>query len=249
MLSGLFKSRKPAPRAPAGSRIYAIGDIHGRSDLLADLRARILADAAGAGAARLVAVYIGDYVDRGMDSRGVIDMLLDAPLRGFESVHLIGNHEDMLLQFLDDSGAGPLWLGNGGGETLISYGVAGAPMSRGEGELERMRLELRKVFPVRHAVFLKHLAHSHVEGDYLFVHAGVRPGLAADRQSPDDMMWIRGEFLDSRADHGKIVVHGHSISGEPEIRRNRIGIDTGAFATGRLTCLVLDGEEQRFLTT
>jgi len=240
-------ARSRRARAPAGSRVYAIGDIHGRADLLAALHRMIRDDAAGRPVSRRVAVYVGDYIDRGPDSRAVIDLLLDAPLAGFESVHLLGNHEAFLLDFLDDAAIGPDWLFNGGAETLASYGVE-SPWPFGD-PLDRMQTEFRRRLPARHLTFLRGLRLSHVEGDYLFVHAGVRPGVPLDRQARDDLLWIRDEFLDSGTDLGKVVVHGHSIAHEPEQRANRIGIDTGAYMTGRLTCLVLEGADRRFLAT
>lgn len=240
-------ARSRRAQAPAGSRVYAVGDIHGRADLLAALHRMIGDDAAARPVSRRVVVYVGDYIDRGPDSRAVIDILLDAPLAGFASVHLLGNHEAFLLDFLDDSAVGPDWLFNGGAETLASYGVE-SPWPFGDPP-DRMQTELRRRLPARHLTFLRDLRLSHVEGDYLFVHAGVRPGVPLDRQARRDLLWIRGEFLDSDADLGKVVVHGHSIADEPEQRANRIGIDTGAYMTGRLTCLVLEGAERRFLAT
>lgn len=233
-----------------GCRVYAIGDIHGRADLLAQLHGAILEDAATADVgARLLVVYIGDYVDRGLQSRKVIDLLLDEPMPGFEAVHLKGNHEDMLLRFLDEPATGRLWLANGGDATLASYGVGNWSPPLDEAALEKLRVRLREALPPRHEAFLRALPHSHTEDDYLFVHAGVRPGAPPERQTAEDMMWIRKSFLDSRADHGHVVVHGHSINYQPEEHPNRIGIDTGAFATGRLTALVLDQTRRRYLST
>jgi serine/threonine protein phosphatase 1 len=193
-------------------------------------------------------VYVGDYVDRGDDSRGVIELLSAGPLPGFRSVHLMGNHEDIMLRFLEDASAAPLWIANGGDATLYSYGVPWRPAAS-EGDYDYVQAEFRRALPESHLRFLRRLALSHVEGDYLFVHAGIRPGREIELQDAADLMWIRGEFLDSDADHGKVVVHGHTISPEPVLRDNRIGIDTGAVATGRLTCLVLDGSSQRILQT
>jgi diadenosine tetraphosphatase ApaH/serine/threonine PP2A family protein phosphatase len=239
---------RPAAEAPSGTRIYAIGDIHGRSDLLDRLHDMIRVDALGHPSAEKVVVYLGDYVDRGDDSRGVIDRLIDRPLSGFRTVALRGNHEEFLLRFLDDPEVGPAWIANGGDATLYSYGVDWRP-AFGEGDLPAVSEAFRRELPRDHLAFLDGLALSDVEGDYLFVHAGIRPGVALAAQTPDDLMWIRGEFLDSTADHGHVVVHGHTITESPEMRDNRIGIDTGAFATGRLTCLVLDGAERRLLQT
>ncbi len=253
MLRRLFASRaQPVERTasvPAGSRVYAIGDIHGRADLLEALHAQIAADAAGAAAGRRVVIYLGDYVDRGLQSREVIDLLLDAPLAGFESVHLKGNHEDFMLRFLDAPKAGPGWFMNGGGATLYSYGVRmlerGVDLTR----FDQLRGQLIANLPERHRAFLAALKLWHVEGGYFFVHAGVRPGVPLEAQRDEDTLWIRERFLDDDRDHGKIVVHGHTITGEPDVRANRIGIDTGAYATGVLTSLVLEGSERRFLKT
>jgi serine/threonine protein phosphatase 1 len=240
---------RPAAEAPPGSRVYAIGDIHGRRDLLEEVHRAIAADLHGAPPTlNKVAVYIGDYVDRGDDSRGVIDRLLSAPLVGFRSVHILGNHEDMLLRFLEDSTVAPLWLQNGGDATLESYGIDWRAYVQGH-DFEPLRTAFRAAIPTAHLRFLRSLSLSHIEGDYLFVHAGIRPGRDVTQQDPEDLVWIRDEFLGSDADHGKVVVHGHSISSEPEMLDNRIGIDTGAFATGRLTCLVLEGATRRFLQT
>ena len=242
--------RQATPSPPNGSVVYAVGDIHGRADLLEQLHARIEEDARARAVARMVVVYIGDYVDRGPRSRGVIDLLLDRPLMGFESVHLIGNHEDFMLRFLDDPEVGPIWLANGGDATLASYGVDFLePSLRGRDPFTGLQAALRANLPPRHLDFLRQLRLTHIEGDYLFVHAGIRPEVPLDRQSLEDLLWIRGEFLNSRVDHGWVVVHGHSITREPDRRANRIGIDTGAFASGHLTCLVLDGAKIEFLQT
>jgi serine/threonine protein phosphatase 1 len=239
-----FKGRRAgAPRIPDGTRVYVIGDIHGRLDLLAQLRERIVMDSGDFTGERKVVVYLGDYVDRGPQAKEVIDLLVDEPLAGFESVYLKGNHEKLLLDFLDDTSVWPLWLYNGAGATLSSYGVP--PKAEGRG----LQDEFRACIPARHLEFLGALALSHAEGDYFFVHAGVRPGVALEDQDETDMIWIRDLFLSSDADHGKIVVHGHSIARKPEIEANRIGIDTGAYATGKLTCLVLEGENRAFLHT
>ena len=239
-----------AASTPPGTRIYAIGDIHGRLDLLLRLHELIAADANRAHQGRRVLVYIGDYIDRGPNSAGVIDLLLDRPVPGFEIVHLLGNHEDTLLQFPDDMTVGPSWLTYGGVQTLASYFIDVSQGSwRDERELRRLQGEIRRRVPRRHVEFLRNLPLTHVEGDYLFVHAGIRPGIPLARQERDDLLWIRDEFLHSTEDHGKIVVHGHTITETPDQRPNRIGIDTGAFHTDRLTCAVLDGAGRAFLHT
>ena len=238
-----------APEVPPESRIYAVGDIHGRVDLLRRLHGFIHHDAYERQAPRNVVVYLGDYIDRGEASPGVIDLLLDEPLPGFEAVHLKGNHEETLLAFLDDVGVGPGWLMYGGAETLLSYGVVPPLAPAGGQELERAQAELRAKLPERHRRFMEGLRLTHEEGDYLFAHAGVRPGVPLDQQEEQDLLWIRDEFLLSDAEFGKIIVHGHTITSRPDVQRNRIGIDTGAFASGTLTCLVLEGAEWSFLQT
>jgi serine/threonine protein phosphatase 1 len=234
-------------RVPDGRRVYAVGDIHGRADLLRRLHRAIAEDAAQAGELHRVVVYLGDYVDRGPASSEVIENLLAPALPGFEAVHLKGNHEDMLLRFLDDPEQGELWLMNGGMETLESYGVEVPAWYRRGRAMETTAAWLRRAMGPRHLRFLSGLRIMHEEGDYLFVHAGVRPDVGLAEQREYDLMWIRDPFLRHPEPFGRIVVHGHTIAPEPEVRANRIGIDTGAYYYGRLTCLVLEGEERRFL--
>jgi serine/threonine protein phosphatase 1 len=238
-----------APAAPAGTRLYAIGDIHGRIDLLRALQRLIHHDAARGQAQRNVVVYLGDYVDRGPDSCTVIDALLNEPLPGFESHHLKGNHEDVMLRFLSDASVAPTWLSFGGRETLLSYGIDPPGPFAPAGELLRAQRELGANLPPAHLDFLRGLKTSHQEGDYFFAHAGVRPGVPLEQQRDEDMLWIREEFLRSDASFGCMVVHGHTISRVPDVRKNRIGIDTGAFASNRLTALVAEGTEWSFLQT
>ena len=250
-LEQLFRSNRglaAAPRVPEGTRVYAVGDIHGCDDLLAAMHRQIRADADAAPEERKVVVYLGDYVDRGTNSRAVIETLVSDPLDGFERVMLCGNHDAWMLEFLDDIDVGMPWLFNGGGATLLSYGVAGDARSL-RNSLDQTQEAFRRALPAAHRRFLADLRLTYREGDYLFVHAGIRPGVAFEQQQPQDLLWIREGFLDSDADHGCLVVHGHTISEMPESMPNRIGIDTGAFATGRLTCLVLRGTERRFLQT
>ncbi len=237
------------PRAPDDCRVYAVGDIHGRADLLTTLHAQILDDAAAATAKRKVLVYVGDYVDRGPWSFEVVEMLIEAPLEGFEIVHLKGNHEDFLLGFLDDASMADLWFINGGDTTLQSYRVPLLTVPFGPAELDTVRRAFRAALPPSHMEFFQGLKRFHVEGDYLFVHAGIRPGVPLEEQEEKDLLWIRERFLHSDADFGHMVVHGHTPKVEPEVRPNRIGIDTGAVFTDRLTCLVVEGESTRFLHT
>lgn len=239
----------PKPETPPDTRIYAIGDIHGRLDLLQPLHRMIEDDAADFARARRALIYLGDYIDRGPSSRQVIELLLDSPLPGFETVHLGGNHEEMMLGFLDDASAGPVWEINGGDATMASYGVDAVDEETGLARAERMRSALSGRIAPAHVEFLRALGNYHIEGDYMFVHAGVMPGLRIEQQIGEYMRWIRDDFVNSEIDHGKCVVHGHTIVAEPEIRPNRVAIDTGAYFSNTLTCLVLDGAEKRFLHT
>lgn len=252
-MTGLFaKGRRQAEpetagRLLAGQRVYCIGDIHGRADLLRQIHAQVRADAAGYDGKKTL-VYLGDYIDRGQHSRQVIDALLDGPPEGFEAVYLLGNHEQTMLDFLDYPEAVAAWLSYGGRETLASYGVPVAYMPITE-EIPALAAKLKQNLPAAHLAFCESLDVSWRCGGYYFVHAGVRPGVALEQQSRDDQIWVRDEFLESASDHGAVIVHGHTITEEPEIRPNRIGIDTGAYASGVLTCLVLEGDTRRFLQT
>jgi serine/threonine protein phosphatase 1 len=234
---------------PAGTLVYAIGDIHGRLDLLLQLEDKILRDAGEIDADRRLIICLGDYIDRGDDSCGVIEHLSQEPSEGFERICLIGNHEAYLLKFFDDSTVAGTWMANGGRETLTSYGISPPAWSDIESSSKDVQTELRAQIPQPHEVFLRSLAYSHREGDYLFVHAGVRPGVPIDQQDPHDLIWIRDEFLSDKQDHGAVIVHGHSMRTKPENLANRIGIDTGAYTSGHLTCVALWGSERRFLTT
>jgi len=248
MFSRLFRRTPPPPPAavPADMRVYAVGDIHGRDDLLARLLDRIQADAYGfTGALKLV--FLGDYVDRGVASREVLARLIGLDLPGFGFTFLKGNHEAAMLDFLKAPDIGPDWVAFGGGATLLSYGVRAELVQRAR--FAEAREELLHNLPTDHVQFLRTLSGWLRIGDYAFVHAGIRPGLPVDRQAEQDLLWIREEFLDSRLDHGAVIVHGHTVTDEPQVRPNRIGIDTGAYATGRLTSLVLEGTTRRFLHT
>lgn len=237
----------PAPRAEPHHRVYSIGDIHGRLDLLREIHDMIGDDAGGFDGPCSV-VYLGDLIDRGMQSREVIDELLDNPLPGFEAVHLMGNHEQILLDFLEHPKAAAGWLDWGGRETLSSYGIQ-VPMRCDRDEMEGLRDALRHALPQRHLAFYRAMQVMHLSGDYLFVHAGIRPGRTLQEQRNEDLLWIREDFTESRQRHEHVVVHGHTISDDVEFLHNRIGIDTGAFCTGVLTCLVLEDDGQRLLQT
>ncbi len=243
------------PSIPEGWRLYAVGDIHGRADLLRNLHARILADSGqpnpetGTVSPNNRIIYLGDYIDRGGHSRQVLDILVSDRLPGFDQVSIIGNHEQYLLEFLDDPGVLSAWLFNGGDATLRSYGVdLEDPAFGREGE-EWLQRRFRELLPPEHLMFFRDLATGHTAGDYFFTHAGVRPGIDIDNQAVRDLVWIRDEFLYATANFGKIVVHGHTVTDEVVFRSNRIGIDTGAYRSGRLSCLVLEGTSRRVIQT
>ncbi|MDO8789859.1 MAG: metallophosphoesterase [Sulfuritalea sp.] len=238
-------------QTPPDSVIYAIGDIHGRLDLLVEMHDRIATDARQRSTQSKLVVYLGDYVSRGEDSRRVVDRVLEWLPEGFERITLKGNHEDLLLRFLDgDLDAGRHWFDYDGLDTLAHYGVAVPDrQTRDDASVAVLRDRFAAALPQSHLEFFRSLPASHRAGDYYFVHGGVRPGVPLPEQSEHDCMWIRKSFLDSDVDHGAVVVHGHSISSAPVVRHNRIGIDTGAYRSGVLTCLVLDATTRSFLQT
>lgn len=226
------------------TRLYAIGDIHGRADLLERAIAAIHSDVEVHGGDALT-VTLGDYVDRGPASRAVIERLAANPFPT-PYVALRGNHEAMMEDFLADPAVGVQWRPQGGDQTLHSYGVGVPRLIAGKANVEAAE-RLRAALPESHVAFLSSLKTSLSHGRFFLCHAGVRPGVPLANQNEHDLLWIRGEFLKSRADFGKIVVHGHTPTPEPEVLPNRINIDTGAFASGRLTCVVLEDQGYRFL--
>ena len=227
------------------SRIYVIGDIHGRLDLLDALVIKILADLKEAPTLEPLTVTLGDYIDRGLNSRGVLERLAHNPF-AMPYVALMGNHEELLMTFLDDPSVLDQWRRLGGLETLHSYGVPVSPLMRGTG-FEEAAKQLRAALPETHLKYVSSLKLCASSGSYFFCHAGIRPGIPLERQSARDLLWIRQEFLNSKMNFGKRIVHGHTPIEKPEVLPNRINIDTGAYATGRLTCLVLEGSQHRFL--
>ena len=235
---------------PPGDRIYAVGDIHGRVDLLERLHGRIADDAkTAAPGTRKTIIYLGDYVDRGFNTKELIDFLLDNPLPDFAPVYLKGNHDEYFANFIETSEEGALWLKYGGDATVYSYGIRIPDDVSPEQRLDHICERLRETVPERHIAFLAQLKLAWTVGDFLFVHAGVHPERPWDKQVSHDLLWIRDEFLESNRDFGKIVVHGHSVTELPDVRDNRIGIDTGACYSNVLTCLVLEGDGKRFLST
>jgi diadenosine tetraphosphatase ApaH/serine/threonine PP2A family protein phosphatase len=228
-------------------RVYVLGDIHGRSDLLDQMIQQIERDLDRSPVVDGLTVTLGDYVDRGPNSRGVLDRLANNPFPT-KYVALKGNHEELFEAFLHDPMVASHWRRYGGLETLHSYGVSVAAVMIGKG-FEEASEALRQAVPPEHLRFLASLKLAMSVGDYFLCHAGVRPGIPLEHQSAQDLLWIRDEFLNSTMSFGKIVVHGHTPIASPEVLPTRINIDTGAFATGRLTCLILEGENRRFLST
>jgi len=240
---------KAPAKTPDHHRLYVIGDIHGRVDLLDRLLAMIEADALKHAKKKLKLIFLGDYIDRGIDSRGVIERLMRDFAGKLEPIFIRGNHDEMFMQFMKgDLSISQSWLSLGGAAALASYGI-NSLSGIGKGKLETLHRDVSAKVPPAHIEFLENTVLSVTYGDYYFVHAGVRPGTPFEKQRPVDQMGIRGDFLFSDFDFGKIIVHGHTIQAEPEVKKNRIGIDTGAFATGRLTCLILDGADRKFIET
>lgn len=235
--STMFRRRPPA--APDGLRLYAIGDIHGRADLLAPLLGRIEADSKCHPEQRSITVFLGDYIDRGPASREVIDLLLSYG-QTEEAVFLKGNHEIYVTRFLSDPSVLDDWRHLGGLETLCSYGLKPS-ISPSKTEQTRLADQFARALPAMHKEFFETLKLSFGCGDFLFVHAGIRPGIRIANQREEDLLWIREEFLASETKHEKFVVHGHTPVDRFDIRSNRMNLDTGAFATGRLTCAIVEG--------
>jgi serine/threonine protein phosphatase 1 len=233
----------PTPRIPEGTRIYAVADIHGRADLLGALLERIDSHLRAFPIARPIQVFLGDYIDRGPRSREVLDLLIERR-RHCDMICLRGNHETLALGFLDDPFMLSDWSRVGGRDTLFSYGV-----SPGSGHRAQRKAAgaFRQALPDNHRQFLQDLPLSFTLGDFFFVHAGVRPGVPLHEQNERDLLWIRQDFLLHQGDFGKVVIHGHTPTLEPDVRPNRINIDTGACATGRLTCLILERDEMEFI--
>ena len=239
----------PSPHTPENLLVYVIGDIHGRIDLLIRLMKLIKADAAQHPSRKKELIFLGDYIDRGVDSRSVIDFLLTCLPKNMKKTFLRGNHDDRLLNFLNgDLDQARDWLALGGSATLVSYGI-NPYRANVIHDLKALHKAMIEKVPAAHRAFLAATEIDATRGDYYFVHAGVRPGIPMEKQTSEDRLWIRHDFLGSAHDHGKVVVHGHSILPEPDQQPNRIGIDTGAYATGILTCLALYGSTQRFLST
>jgi len=226
---------------PPGQRVYAIGDVHGCAERLARLHAAIAEDLRRRPAREVTLLHIGDLIDRGGASAAVLDRLAGPPpIPGVEMVSLVGNHEAMLLDLCEPRpprDALETWLENGGEATLASYGLDRHASAAG----------IAAGLPEEHLAFLRRCPLRFIAGEYLFVHAGIMPGVPLDAQDPLDMLWIREPFLSAELDHPLVVVHGHTPTPEPVVRHNRIGIDTGAVFGGPLTCAVLEDDRLGFL--
>lgn len=236
----MIKSRLSPASLPAGRRIYAVGDVHGCDAALAALHADIADDLRRRPVASPLLIHLGDYIDRGPDSASVVARLIRGPdIPDIQVINLMGNHEHMMLSVLaeGDPEMARLWMRNGGDASLRSWGLV----------QDDQPAAWKNRLPPSHVAFLRALTLHHLEGEYLFVHAGVRPGIPLNRQSSDDMMWIREPFLSWTGDFGVVVVHGHTPTPDPAVRGNRIGIDTGAVLGGRLTCAVLESDQLFFI--
>jgi serine/threonine protein phosphatase 1 len=239
------RALKVKPRIPDDTRIYAIGDVHGRADLLREMFSAIDDSLVTHPIDNVVHVLIGDYIDRGPNSREVIDTLIARATR-HTMVYLKGNHENYAVQFLADPAVLSEWKQVGGMSTLLSYGLR--PTSQDDAKTrQEIAAAFRSALPDSHRRFLQNLPLTYSCGDFFFAHAGVRPGIPLVEQREQDLLWIRDDFLLHEEDFGKIIVHGHTPAKTPDVRPNRINIDTGAFATGRLTCLILQGDEMALI--
>lgn len=245
-LSWLFSRRTEEFRVPDGKRVYAVGDIHGRLDLLDRMLAAITSDASRI-AMRNVLIFLGDYVDRGPDSKGVIERLCSLNVPDWEIIFLRGNHDQTVLDFLSDAMLYRSWRVFGAAETLLSYGIY-PPRFDDDDAYEDVRQRFSAVLPSAHRQFFESLKDHYAVGGYYFAHAGVRPGVSLDRQVPEDLLWIRDVFLGSDIPLKKVVVHGHTPQQAPTRNTYRIGVDTGAYATGCLSAAVLEAAECRFLS-
>jgi serine/threonine protein phosphatase 1 len=242
-------AKETAPSTQAGERLYAIGDVHGRYDLLRDLLDRLEEHSAALPpAASTHVILLGDLVDRGPDSASVLRFLYNSQQRTDRLVVLLGNHEELMLRALDgEKGMLRAWMRVGGRETMKSFGVT--PPTKEESSAVATQ-QLIEAIPAEWVEWMRGFPLTAKSGDYMFCHAGIRPGIALRRQARADLLWIRDEFLlDDESDHGAMIIHGHSISHEVEMRSNRIGIDTGAFSSGVLTALYLEGERREIIST
>jgi serine/threonine protein phosphatase 1 len=243
----MWKSRRvnASPLLPEGLRVYAVGDVHGRADLLKQLFSRVDEDLKEHPIAEAIHIFLGDYIDRGEDSATVLELLIERA-RTHRMSCLKGNHEFFLSEFLENPGVFKHWAQNGALPTLASYGLTPTVNADPKQQAE-LSASLRNAIPKSHSQFLAGLKLCFACGDFFFVHAGVRPGRPLSHQREEDLLWIRDDFLLHQEPFEKIIVHGHTPVWEPEVRNNRINIDTGAYATGRLTCLRLESDRIEFV--
>jgi serine/threonine protein phosphatase 1 len=241
----LSTARGGYPPAPEGFTVYVVGDIHGRLDLLIGVQQRIDHDKSRTRSEHTAEIYLGDYIDRGPHSAGVVSRLIDRG-RDTYALFLRGNHEQLLLDFLDGADCLEQWQALGGTATMLSYGISPSLLTRTV-SAEAVRLSLNEALPDTHRHFYQQTGSYVSAGPYLAVHAGIRPGVKLEDQKTSDLLGIRQDFLQHDGDFGFIVVHGHTPVMAPDLRRNRINIDTGAFATNRLTCLRIGEDGARLL--
>lgn len=237
---------------PAQKCIYAIGDVHGRYDLLINLIDQIEHDASGLpDDVEVTIVFLGDYIDRGLQSRQVIELLMGDRLAAYSTVFLVGNHEEALLRFLNDPSFGPKWAQYGGAETLLSYGLQ-PPRGRASDDPANWQViwqAFRDALPVEHLEFYRAMKHYYVSGDYLFVHAGLRPNVPLEDQRVQDMLWIREDFLDDQSTFPHLIVHGHTPNNDVYLDNRRMGLDTGAFSSGILASARFINSDISVITT
>lgn len=238
------------PKVPDNKCVYAIGDIHGRCDLLSKINDLIAKDIEQKNYRNMdvIIVYLGDYIDRGSSSKEVIETLISFN-NDITTVFLAGNHEKALLDFLEHPENSEMWLTYGGCDTLKSYGVANLPDPNDKSHAKLASLEFKSLLPNSHLQFFKSLQNCYICGDYYFVHAGINPESSLSQQLVQDLLWIREPFLSSEVEFEKFIIHGHTITTEPELKNNRINIDTGAYKTDCLTCIALRGTQKYFLST
>ena len=245
---GLSRSRSDAPRGPKGQRAYVVGDVHGRLDLLEQLLDQIHHDLEMRRPGKALIVFLGDLIDRGPNSAQVVERLRTYGHAGLRPIFLLGNHEEVLLRLVaGETDLLPGWLRFGGAQCLVSYGAD--PQAIAAARDDAALAAIRQAIPTSHIEFLRGFADTCRFGDYLLVHAGIRPGVALDQQRQSDLRWIREPFLLDDSDHGFVVVHGHTISNGTDERPNRIGIDTGAYRTGTLTALAIEDDRRWYLDT
>jgi serine/threonine protein phosphatase 1 len=252
MIGQLFRRRSAAPQPlgsiPPGQRVYAIGDVHGRLDLLDALLGDIEADDARRGAAKSTIVFLGDLIDRGPSSAQVVERAMEVAAGPWQCRFLLGNHEEVFLKSLDgDLKALAFFNRIGGRETILSYDIS--EQEYRDADYPELHALLTRKVPPAHIEFLKGFEDLIVIGDFAFVHAGVRPGQSLADQVASDLRWIRREFLEHKQGFEKVIVHGHTITEQVELRPHRIGLDTGAYASGKLTAMGFEGGERWVIDT